>query len=234
MAQATATCTCATCGAEFIKIKTCYSRREADSWEAWATENIVECGTCYKARMRAAEAARPLTLHLTADPCFKDPMVVLFWGGDAAAHKDVIKALGYRWVDANRYVTYGYNIRSGDRRWIKTVSQEDAYAEIQRAQEAGAEIDSTVVNVKHLASLAAAKQARIDAAADLGITEPTKPGCYPTGRWNGKIYGKAEYGYRIYVDNQEARISDDDASALRAYSDARRAWEDAINGSTAV
>lgn len=228
MAKATATCTCATCGAEFIRTKICCNRRDADSWEAWATANIDECDACYKARMRAAEAAQPLTLHLTADRCAEDPQIVLFWSGDTAAHKGEIKALGYRWEIADSYVTYGYSVRPGERRWLKTVSQEDAYDEIQRAQAAGAEIDGSVLNVEYLAGLAAAKQDRIDAAAASGIAEPTKPACYPAGRWNGKIYGKAEYGYRIYVDSEEVRISDEDASALRAYAEALEAWQAAI------
>lgn len=230
MAKATATCTCATCGAKFTKTKICYNRRDADSWEAWAAENIDECGACYKARMRAAEAAQPLTLHITTDPYTKHPMVVMIWSGDTLAHKDEIKALGYRWDDADIYSSYEFVIRDGERRWIKTVQPEDAYAEIQRAQEVGAEIASPILDVDYLAGLAATKQARIDAAADSGITEPAKPGCYPAGRWNGKIYGKAEYGYRIYVDGDEVHISNEDAAELRAYAEARRAWERAIKG----
>lgn len=232
MAKATATCTCATCGAEFTMTKICCNRRDADSWEAWATANIDECDVCYAARMRAAEAAQPLTLHVTADRYAEDPQVVLFWSGDTTAHKDEIKALGYRWEIADCYVTYGYSVRPGERRWLKTVSQEDAYAEIQRAQAAGAEIDGSVLNVEYLAGLAAAKQDRIDAAAASGITEPDKPACYPAGRWNGKVYGTAAYGYRIYVDNSEVRISDEDATELRAYAEARREWEHATKRGT--
>lgn len=237
MAKATATCTCATCGTTFVRTKICYNRREADEWEAWAAENITECPACYaasrraeEARQRAEEASKPLTLRLTAETYLKQPPVVLFWDGDTAAHKDEIKALGYRWMEAESQITYGYSVRHGERKWIKVVPQEDAYEEIRRAQAIGAEIDGKVLNMDYLAKLDAEKQARINAAESAGITKPDKPDCYPDGKWNGKIYGNANYGYRIYVDNCEVHISAGDADALRQYADALQAWQDAIKG----
>lgn len=74
---------------------------------------------------------------------------------------------------------------------------------------------------------AAAKRERIAAAEASGITEPVKPDCYPAGRWNGKVYGTAAYGYRIYVDNAEVQISNDDADALKRYAKALAAWREA-------
>ena len=50
MAKATATCTCATCGAMFTRTKICRNRREADGWEVWAAANFDECDACYTAR----------------------------------------------------------------------------------------------------------------------------------------------------------------------------------------
>lgn len=116
MAKATATCTCATCGATFTRTNICRNRREADGWEAWAAANFDECDACYTARKAS------------------------------------------------------------------------------------------------------------------GITEPVKPVCYPAGRWNGKVYGTAAYGYRIYVDNAEIRISNDDADALKNYAKALAAWREATKG----
>lgn len=114
MAKATATCTCATCGAMFTRTKICRNRREADGWEVWAAANFDECDACYTARKAS------------------------------------------------------------------------------------------------------------------GITEPVKPVCYPAGRWNGKVYGTAAYGYRIYVDNAEVQISGDDADALKKYADALEVWRKAV------
>ncbi len=56
MAKAKANCKCKICGKEFEVTADKKNRREADSWEAWAAENITECSECYKTRT-AAEAA---------------------------------------------------------------------------------------------------------------------------------------------------------------------------------
>lgn len=58
MAKATVNCTCGTCGKTFTKFADKRNRREADAWEAWARENIVECPECYKARIRAEKLAK--------------------------------------------------------------------------------------------------------------------------------------------------------------------------------
>lgn len=158
MAKATATCTCATCGAMFTRTKICRNRREADGWEVWAAANFDECDACYTARKAsereaaaAAETELPLTLHMTGYPYKDSTPVVLFFGGDTMPHKDDIKALGYRWVFADDYITYGYSVQRGEQKWIKVVPQEDAYDEIKRAKALGAVIDDSIVDTEYLA-----------------------------------------------------------------------------------
>lgn len=237
MAKATATCTCAKCGATFTRTKICCNRREADGWEAWAAANLDECDACYAARKAsereaaaAAETVLPLTLHMTGYPDRHNTPVVLFFGGDTVPHKDDIKSLGYRWSFADDYITYGYSVQRGEKKWIKVIPQEDAYDEIERAKALGAVIDDSIVDTEYLAKQAAAKRERVAAAEASGITEPVRPDCYPAGRWNGKVYGTAAYGYRIYVDNAEVRISNDDADALKNYAKALAAWREATKG----
>lgn len=164
---------------------------------------------------------------MTGYPDRRDTPVVLFFGGDTVPRKDDIKALGYRWAFADDYITYGYSVQRGEQKWIKVVPQEDAYDEIERAKALGAVIDDSIVDTEYLAKQAAAKRERVAAAEASGITAPVKPVCYPAGRWNGKVYGTAAYGYRIYVDNAEARISNDDADALKNYVKALAAWREA-------
>ncbi len=48
MAKAVAVCRCRICGQEFKKEAFKYNRREADSWKAWAEENINTCPACYR------------------------------------------------------------------------------------------------------------------------------------------------------------------------------------------
>ena len=120
MSKATATCTCATCGATFTRTKICRNRREADGWEAWAAANFDECNACYTARKAsereasaAVDAELPLTLHMTGYPYKDNTPVVLFFGGGTMPRKDDIKALGYRWGFADDYITYGYSVQRG-------------------------------------------------------------------------------------------------------------------------
>lgn len=56
MAVAKAECTCKTCGHTFEVRTYKANRREADSFEAWAAENIIECNDCAKARKEAQHA----------------------------------------------------------------------------------------------------------------------------------------------------------------------------------
>lgn len=58
MAKAKATCTCKTCGATFTRETIKRNRSEADSWEAWAAENIDTCPSCYRAEKKQKEAER--------------------------------------------------------------------------------------------------------------------------------------------------------------------------------
>lgn len=56
MAWAKVELTCDTCGRQFWHQKECYSRRDADDYEAWAQSHITTCSECYlKAKRAAAE-----------------------------------------------------------------------------------------------------------------------------------------------------------------------------------
>ena len=64
--------------------------------------------------------------------------------GDTLPHKEEIKALGYKWRIAGEYACRLYTFDRGARRWVKTVSQEAVYDEIERAKAIGAAIDSAI------------------------------------------------------------------------------------------
>lgn len=50
------------------------------------------------------------------------------------------------------------------------------------------------------------------------IAKPQKPACYPEGYWNGKFYKSSKAGHRrIYVDNKEVIISEEDCVLLDKY-----------------
>ena len=52
MAKARVTCTCKICGATFTRETIKRNRSEADSWEAWAAENIDTCPGCFRAQQQ--------------------------------------------------------------------------------------------------------------------------------------------------------------------------------------
>lgn len=57
MAMANVTLICKACGNEFTWRRECYNRRDADSSEAWARENITLCPKCAAQARREAEDA---------------------------------------------------------------------------------------------------------------------------------------------------------------------------------
>lgn len=52
MAIAKITLVCSKCGCSFEHRKECHNRREADSYEAWASANISDCPTCARERRK--------------------------------------------------------------------------------------------------------------------------------------------------------------------------------------
>ncbi len=57
MANATATCTCTSCGHTFKATRGNFHKRsEADSWEKWAADTLDECPECRKARKEREQA----------------------------------------------------------------------------------------------------------------------------------------------------------------------------------
>ena len=56
MARAKITLTCSDCGETFEHIHFCNNRRDADSYETWAKENVTQCPDCY----RKAQLAKKL------------------------------------------------------------------------------------------------------------------------------------------------------------------------------
>lgn len=80
---------------------------------------------------------------LRMDDCIGGPFV-LFFDGDTIPRKEDIKALGYKWRIAGEYACRSYTFDRGARRWLKAVSQEAVYDEIERARAIGVAIDSEI------------------------------------------------------------------------------------------
>lgn len=135
---------CATCGADFSHERDQFLRSSADSWELWDRLSAAECPACYAARRAAEQAQHPLMLRMDDYMGGLDEPFVLFFDGDTLPHKEDIKALGYKWRIAGEYACRLYTFERGAHRWVKTVSQDAIYDEIERAKAIGAAIDSEI------------------------------------------------------------------------------------------
>lgn len=135
---------CATCCADFSHERDQFLRSSEDSFELWDRLSASECPSCYAARRAEEQAHHQLMLRMDDYMGGLDEQFVLFFDGDTLPHKDDIKALGYKWSIAGEYACSVYTFERGARRWVKTVSQEDVYDEIERAKAIGAAIDSKI------------------------------------------------------------------------------------------
>jgi len=234
MARAVAKCKCKVCGAEFTKSAIKRNRAEAHSWEAWAESTFDLCPSCWGKEQRELEQSKPLTLVIDADPYNLD--FVLHFEGGTKARKDEIKALGYQWQELPATGTLGLlSVKRPPLAWVKRLRLSEIDAAIAAAGAALACEVANRVSGLDLATWSFVDQKMEDEkrrAAELqaALAQIAKPEEYPAGRWNGKIYGSEKYGYRVYVDGEEAAVTAQQIEAWRAYEAKIKAVKDGYRG----
>lgn len=169
-----------------------------------------ECGHCSECR-RAYKAAEPLTANITFNADRNQYVVIL--SGNTYEHKAEIKSLHFEWNDeAWAWVRY-----AEDEKGYETIANEitDGLSvdvnikiasdkEIERKKELG----------KKLAIEKVEREAEIE---KVKATKPIKPACVAEGYWNGKVYGKEQYGYNVYIDNKKKDISIEEYTEIKKY-----------------
>lgn len=238
MAKATANCKCATCGAEFTRTKTCQNRSDANSWEAWAEDHFDECPTCYGARKRAEEEAKPVSCRMSVAPYQATPGVEVVFMGNTKPIKDQLKSIGCRW--SSEYSTggvigaFGLGLREPPKRWVlhaditpdKAEEQIDAlFAKIDSLGlgiqiEPMDEAEMLVLHHRFDAAKAEADE-KASKLAQLG-DKPKRPEWMRGKKWNGKRYGKNEDS--VYLDGERKYMSAAEIAELDAYEEAYAAW----------
>jgi hypothetical protein len=223
MAKAIARCTCTECGDTFTKERTFRSRSEADSWEKWAESNYTQCSKCYGKKQREKELALPPTITISLLPFHADKPVLLVWSGNTMDVKDQIKEMGYVWDEPPSSGVLGaLEWRTPRKTWYKMITLDkmqesmDQVKTIENVVIKNEVRDIDLITLKQLMSEKAKYQAQIDEEVKALGDRPKKPECYPVGKWNGRIYGKSG-AYRIYVDNVEQWISDDEVKLIQEY-----------------
>lgn len=179
------------------------------------------CPECYKKEMREKEAKMPLILKIDLEPFDTKTPYVLHFTGNTMPVKDKIKELGYRWGD---FTVGAFGIlQNPEKAWHKYIPFDEIDVEIEKIKAAFPKVEIKV-NFKNVD--VAALKSKIDAEnknkaeyekAVSEIEKPVKPDCYPVGKWKGRVYGSEKYGFRIYVDGEETKISSEDKAKLEKY-----------------
>lgn len=172
--------------------------------------------------MREEEQAQPITCNIILSSHTETPFT-LYLTGNVFPVKDTIKQLGYKWnvpdYGAVGDFTYKY--------WTKNVSMMGLEEELQQLrsifpetvverQYENLEVEALLRTMEKDKRAAAAKAKRDEVISN--IAKPQKPACYPEGYWNGKFYKSSKAGHRrIYVDNKEVILSEEDCVLLDKY-----------------
>lgn len=196
------------------------------------------CKDCYKSMMQEIEAHSPLGLTAQLNPLETYPFRAYFTG-DTESVEDKVEALGFFWTDigdndilsTSEFMGWSCECKSSEElgkvfKEVKKVFPEIEikfdFKEVDMAlfkrlkeQEAQNEVEGK----KQAAEL----QKKIDE-----LEKPQRPNCYPGGRWNGRFY-KAKKGYRrIYVNDKEMLITEEDGQAIDDYLTALSRYEDTV------
>lgn len=222
MAKAVARCTCKDCGKEFVREAKKYNRKEADAWKEWAERTFTQCSSCYGKAQRALEMEKPPTLTVSMTMIDRDNPVLLSWSGNTLSVKDTLKELGYVWGDILPSGFLGALDFKYEKGWHITTNIFEVNSWIEKSKAVPgmelkmdiSEIDMTMLREQEIRN----QQIREEKVAEINRLgeKPRRPECYPTGRWNGRFYGKSG-AYRIYVDNKEVYISDEEVESLKQY-----------------
>lgn len=192
------------------------------------------CPECYKAKKQAEEAAKPLTLTVKIARELSASGEILFCAelsGDTKPIKEQIKSLGFRWSEASGS---GLSGLIGFERpalcWsIKVVANDNGIAQLQQCADAlGATIvlDRDPVAATYAQELKKSYDERAAKIAEL--KKPTTPTILVGHRWNKTVYGRTGH-YKVYLDDEETLLTDEQAAEIKEYVKAKEAYKSAID-----
>lgn len=186
--------------------------------EFYRTQGL--CPECYKRKKQAETDQIPLVLKISVDPYNVNTPINLAFTGNAYPVKDIIKSLGYVYCDCIGSRAFDY--KEPEKLWNKDLPYgEEIYrTEIDKIKEAFPDIkiqrcytraDIATMNAKLKEYQEKINQYNNEVES---IPIPAKPGIYPKGHWNGKIYRNDTI---IYVDNKAIEITPEEATIIKKY-----------------
>lgn len=197
MAKAKLEVVCKCCGEKFTIERTFSSRKEADSWLEWADGSIDTCKECRKKEEEA-----------------KIDMKLSEKGIELSELEGSEKQIAWAEKIRKSVVRDFLNRDVSDKFWnlLNSVTEAKFWIENVRINAVSVEFISIVQE-----SRKKQKQAESANAEIAELVKPVKPDCYPDGYWNKKFYSSRNGGRRIYIDNEETIISEEDAKCIEKY-----------------
>lgn len=219
MAKAQAQCKCEICGSTFFRTATRHNRHEAESWKEWAEKNCTVCPKCYAKQKEEEEQAKPLTLTVSFSPFATPPLVTLSWSGKTRGREEELKTLGYEFRSpiSSGGLNDWLGLKPSRKAWTKDITVEESEAEIEQAQDLAEKVVNHIQPEDIMAYRIRMEREKSLQREIASIPKPEKPKCYPTGRWNGKVYGYGHAGYSIYVDGQKIAVTQQEKDELTRY-----------------
>ena len=186
-------------------------------------ENNGLCPECYKKKMMEKKSQMPLTINAVLDLTVAKDNLLFYFSGNTTPVKETIRELGYRWSDL--YVGFKglISAEKPDMGWQKHISINDLDNEIDRVYSAFPEVEAKI-NISQIDLMCvkekeeAKERNKQDYEKEVSeLTKPVKPECYPTERWNEKVYGSEKNGYRIFLNGNAVAVSPSEKEQLAKY-----------------
>lgn len=186
------------------------------------------CTECWAAQKRAEEAKKPIIITIHSDGLIHGDGI---WVEAAAAggtepRKDELKARGWRWGEIRGGIMDYLSTKGPAMGWTLAKlckSKGDIDSTLQyikaEAEYFGAEVVNGLATIEQMALKESLAQLASQPPAPPKPAKPVPPeDIIPAGKyWNRKIYGNEKYGYRIYLDSKETRLSTEQVARLQEY-----------------
>jgi hypothetical protein len=189
-----------------------------------------KCPKCWGEKKRAEEAKLPITATIKINVMDTDKdgnmLAEIVLTGGTINKKEQIKSMGYGWGEARGGVLDMLSTSKPDQAWIKIVPLMDLADGTKTQKIIMEELESIDAIIKNgidpisyqMAIDKMAENEQIKTAIE-SLQKPELPESLPSkrGKWHGKIYGNEKYGYRVYIDGDEEKITNSEAEEIKNY-----------------
>lgn len=174
------------------------------------------CPACYEKQKVELKSKEPFVLELRIQPFCCKPFQLVVVSGNTKAYKDVIKSLGFKWLEAdNEEVVTLENLICKSYAWCINLKEEEIKETIKSICSTLPKVEKKIKKGYTNRDLTAYNLSK---EMLKNVVYPEKPSCFPKGYWNGVFYKTSEEGMRrIYVDKQETLIPENEASLIEKY-----------------